>query len=295
MKESFQKQWNHWWFREADPHGIALFRIIFGLYLLLYFGLRLPHVPMLFSELGLVIPFDLYLPENLRFILAPPSVEVAYLLFSLLILSLISFTIGAYTRISAMIALLFFIYYVFLAFHMMGGPTYNRLFPLFLLFFTFSDAGNAFSYDMWKKHGSFKAWEPASILTQRLITIQVTATYLGVSFQKIWLPDWQGGELLYYSFQGMWSQPLAWWFVQQDVSMYIYDAMVFIVKVFQVAWPFGLWFRKLRPWFILGGFLFHFGVSFFLSAIWWFYALVATYYLFYEPEEIARRIKQWTH
>jgi len=287
------EQWNTFWFREADAHAISIFRILFGLSLLLYFGLRLPHVAILFSEAGLVIPFDLYLPETLRFILTPPSVATAYLLFLMMVLALISFTIGAYTRTSAAIALLFYIYYIFLAFHMMGGPTYNRLFPLFLLFFTFSDAGKAYSYEMWKKHGSWVASEPASILTQRLITVQITVTYLGVALQKAWLPDWQSGMLLFESFQSMWATPLAFWFVRQDLPMELFDGMTVIVKYAQLALPVGLWIPIFRRYAIIGGILFHVGVSLFLSAMWWFFALPFAYFLFYKPEEIARRMKQW--
>ena len=278
-------QWNHWWFRKAPPHAIALLRIIFGAYLLFFFSLRLPHVPTLFSNAGLTLPNDLIIPEFLLPLFTPPSPLVAYGIFTILLLALFSFTIGAATRTSAGIATLLYLYELNLFFHQ-GMTSYIRLFLFILVLFTFSDAGKAFSYEMWAKHRSWFAWEPGSVLVQRLIAIQITATYLGVGWQKIWLPDWQGGEVLYYSFQSMWATPAAWWFVRQEFPMWVYSFMVLIVTYFETALPFGLWIPKVRKWFMLGGILFHLTISLFLSAIWWFYAMIAAYITFFEPETV---------
>lgn len=298
----FRKRWNHWWFRDAPPHATAIFRIIFGSYLLFYFGIRLPHVSMLFSREGLVIPYDptpllselrgAGLSASLNFILTPPSVATAYIIFSILLVSLLFFTIGAWTRTCATIAFLLFVYYTFLSFHHYS-TSYNRLFLFITFLFTFSDAaGKTFSFDIWRKHGSWSAWEAGSILLQRLIAVQLTATYVGVGWQKIILSGWQGGEILFYSFQGMWATPIAWWFVRQEFPMLLYDAMTFLVKAFEVALPIGLWVKKMRLWFFLGGLLFHAGVALFLAAIWWFFAMPAAYFLFYEPEEIYRTVQR---
>lgn len=287
-------KWDHWWTRKGPPHLIALLRIAFGAYLLFYFGLRLPHVPILFSEAGLVIPHDMFLPENLQFLLIPPSIPTAFVIFGVLMLALLSFTLGCATRTSASIALLLYVYYMLLSFHHYG-TSYNRLFLFLLFLFTFSGAGKTFSFEMWRKCGSITAWEPVSVLTQRLIAVQITMTYAVVGWQKVWLPMWQGGEVLYYSFQGMWGTPLAYWFVQQNFPMQLYDFMVFIVKCFEISLPFGLWSRKYRLWFFAGGILFHIGISLFLAAIWWFYAMIACYITFFEPEEVydaTSRLKQ---
>ncbi len=281
-------QWNHWWFRKAPPHAMAILRILFGAYLLFFFLLKLPHVPILFSSGGLTLPNDVLIPEFLFPLFTPPSPFVAYGIFAMLLLSLLSFTLGAATRTSACIAVLLYLYYVHLSFHQ-GMTSYIRLFGFLLFLFTFSDAGKALSSEMRRKHGSIFAWEPGSVLTQRLIAIQITATYLGVGWQKVWLPDWQGGEVLYYSFQSMWATPAAWWFVRQEFPMWVYSSMVLLVTYFETALPFGLWIPSVRKWFMLGGVLFHVTISLFLSAIWWFYAMIAAYITFFEPEEVYER------
>ena len=68
--------------------------------------------------------------------------------------------------------------------------------------------------------------------------------------------------------------------------MWVYSFMVLIVTYFETALPFGLWIPKVRKWFMLGGILFHLTISLFLSAIWWFYAMIAAYITFFEPETV---------
>ena len=282
---AFARTWNHWWLRKAPPHGIAILRILFGLHLLWFFGHMLPHVPMLFSNAGITLPNDILIPQFLLPLFTPPSPLIAWIIFTVMILSLFTFTIGMGTRLSACIASILYLYYTGLSFHQ-GMTSFMRLFLFILIVFTFSDAGKTFSYEMWRKKGSFFAWEPGSVLTQRLIAIQITATYLGVGWQKVWLPDWQGGEILFYSFQSMWATPIAWWFLKQDFPMWVYSGMVLTVTYFETALPFGLWIRPLRKWFMIGGVLFHAGISLFLKAIWWFYPMIAAYITFFEPEDV---------
>jgi hypothetical protein len=278
---------------------MAILRILFGLWMLLYFGLRIPHVPMLFSKAGIAIPYDYTINYgSLPFIglvqslLTPQSPSVAYALFGLHIAALLSFTLGAWTRTSALIAFLFFVYERNMSYHHME-TSYMRLFLFFSFLFIFAGSGNTFSVDMKRQHGSFFAWEDTSVLIQRIIALQISATYLGVGLQKLWLPDWQSGSVLFLSFQNMWATPLAFWVASRHLPMWIYDGMVTIVKTFEISHPFGLWSRKWRLWFMTGGILFHVGVSLFLSAIWWFYAMVAAYITFFEPEEVHERVRAW--
>jgi len=288
MSTQWIQKWDVFWTRKGPPHLIAILRIIFGAYLMFYFATY--NVPMLFSNVGLAMPYDLYVPDSLKFLLIPPDLSIAWLLYLCFQLSLLAFTFGYRTRLSATIAFLFFTYYILLSLHNYS-TSYNRLFVFLLFLFTFSDAGNTFSFDMKRKRGSFLAWEPASVLTQRLIALQVSATYLGVGLQKVWLRDWQDGTLLLYTFQSMWATPFAFWVAGLNLPMQIFDAMNFIVKSFEIVLPFGLWSKKFRIWFMAGGVLFHIGISLFLAAIWWFYAMIACYLCFFEPEEVHEKLR----
>ncbi|HLD07868.1 MAG TPA: HTTM domain-containing protein, partial [Candidatus Peribacterales bacterium] len=290
---------DHWLTRLGPPHLIAILRILFGAYMLLYFGVHIPSVAILYSNAGLAIPYDLslMLPNfpllpYLQYFLTPPSPEISYLLYGLMLASLLSLTIGCRTRTSALASFLFYLYYNFLSFHNYS-TSYNRLFLFFLFLFIFSGAGKTFSVEMWRKYGSPLAWEPVSVLIQRIIAIQITMTYLGVAWQKTWLPAWQGGEVLYYSFQGMWATPLAWFTVRLPIPMWVYDALVILVKVMEVSFPMGFWIKKLRWYAFALGIFFHVSVTLFLAAIWWFYAMIACYITFFDPEEVYERMRIW--
>jgi len=276
---------------------MAILRILFGFWILLFIGLKLPHADLLFSTQGLVIPYDYTIHFGsipgvavLQDFLTPLSPTTALLMVSLHVACLAAFTAGFRTRLFALMAFLFFLYEYNLSYHHMG-TSYNRLFLFFSFLFLFAESGKAFSIDMLLRHGSFFAWEPISVFFQRIIAVQITATYLGVGLQKVWLPDWSNGSMLYYSFQSMWATPVAYWLLSLRPAMWIFDAMVFIVKAFEVALPFGLWHRKTRLWFMVGGVLFHVGISLFLAAIWWFYAMIACYIMFFEPEEILHMLR----
>lgn len=296
--QNFHRLWNVWWFRSGPPHALAILRILFGLWMLLYFGLRLPYADLLFSTSGLVIPYDYTIHFGtipgvsfLQSVLTPLSPGFSFMILSLHIASLITFTFGFRTRLSAVIAFLFFLYEFNLSYHHMG-TSYNRLFLFFSFLFIFAESGKTFSIDMLMKHGSFFAWEPISIFFQRIIALQITATYLGVGLQKLWLPDWQNGSMLFLSFQNMWATPVAFFFLSLSPPLWVFDAMVFIVKAFELALPFGLWHRKTRLWFMGGGIVFHLGISLFLAAIWWFYAMIACYITFFDPEEVLAFLKR---
>lgn len=275
---SLREGWDHFWFRTGPPHLLALFRIVFGAFLLLYFGLQLPHVALLYSWEGI------HLPLFSSPLFAAPPLGTAYVLFLTFYTALFCFTIGLLTRVSAAVFFILYSYYWVLSLFQFG-TSFDRLFLFTTLVLVFSGCGKTFSVDMKLKHGSFFDWEPISILSQRLLAVQITATYLGVGWQKLMLPAWQTGKVLSYSFIGRWATPLAFWIAQLNLPLPIYDAMTWLVKVFEISIPFGLWIRRTRIWFILGSAVFHISISA-LLAIWWFLPLIPACMLFYEPEAL---------
>jgi hypothetical protein len=262
---------------------MAVFRIIFGAFLLFYFALQLPHVAMLYSREGLLMP--LLDPTHWSTVIFTPlPAWAAYILFCVFLGTLLTFTIGLYTNGSALLIVLFYIYYWIISLFQFA-TSFDRLFLFTMIVLTFSGCGKTFSADMRIRCGSWVAWQPISILPQRLLSIQIMMTYLGVGWQKLMLPAWQSGEVLAWGFVGRWATPPAWWIARLNISLWWYDRMVWAIKAFECTIPFGLWSKKYRWWFFLGGALFHIGIAI-LLAIWWFVALIPAYILFFTPEEI---------
>ena len=278
------KDWDDFWLREVHPHGLAFTRICLGLFLLVYLGLYIPNITVMFSNEGLVLPLYLEKFPALEIFLAPQSPLVAHIIYGVFMLALVGITLGAFFRISALISILMGLYIWQLQLHIF--PTsYNRILFFTLLVILFSGAHKTWSFDQWRRTGSAYSWEKICILPQRLLTMQITATFLGVSIQKFWLPHWQGGEVLAYSFISRWGSFLAHWYVNLPFTIIHYDIVVWIVKITQPIAAVGMWIPRTRfwSWVYLSGFLLF--VSTFLS-IWWFVFIIPASILYWDQEDV---------
>lgn len=275
--------WNHFWFRSCPPHSLAVLRIAFGIFLLLYWGIQIFQVPLRYSDQGILMPL-VSSSHVLGLIFTPPPAVIAYIIFLFFLFLLVSFTIGYKTNAANWLIVLLYIYYWILTlFHF--GTSFDRLFMFSLLVFAFSGSGKTYSLDMKLNKGSWTAWEPISILPIRLLAVQVTATYFGVGAQKIVLDVWQSGEVFIWGFIGRWATPPAYWIARWNLPIIVYDVITKILKFWEVSMPFMLWNKKTRWFAVITGAMFHIGISILLS-IWWFLPMIAMYILFIKPEEV---------
>lgn len=279
--------WDHFWVRQVPPHALAITRVALGLFLLVYAGLYVPNLAMLFSNEGLVLPLYLDRYPSLAWLLSPPSPLTIYSIYALYLLSMVGITLGLWFRFSIIATLLGSLYIWQLQLH--GFATsYNRILLFCLLILLFSGAHRTFSLDQKKRTGSAYDWEPISILPQRLITLQITATFLGVSLQKMWLPHWKGGEVLAYSYISRWATPVARWYAQLPLTLTHYGLVVWSVKILQPIAAIGIWVPRIRiPSIIfLSAFLILVGA---MLSIWWFIFIIPAFILFYKPEDVLLR------
>lgn len=292
MTTLFQ-HWDTWWHREAPPDILAILRIGFGAFLLVEAATYLPFVPTMFSSRGLVIPMHVADPERwpmLAAAFAPPPPVVAWIVAGLYCCAAALLAIGYRMRLAIAMLLVLYVYYWILSFHLFPS-SYHRIFTFILIVLLFSGADKTFSLRMKRERGSWLAWEPISILPQRLLAVQITATYFIVGIQKWWLPLWQGGEVMYYSYIGRWGTPLARRFVGLGWPWEFYEFQTLSTKIFETLIPFGFWIPRVRWFFFLGGFAFHFLIAILLG-IWWFLVLVPAYILFFEPEAVHAAIRR---
>jgi hypothetical protein len=276
--------WDRFWLRMVPPHALAIVRIALGLYLLLYASLYIPNLSVLFSSDGFLLPLYLDRFPEFSLILSPPSPLVIHIIYAAFLLCLIGITLGAFFRFSVFSTLLISLYIWQLQLH--GFATsYNRILLLCLLVLLFSGANRTFSFDQWRRSGSLWHWEPISILPQRLITMQITATFIGVGLQKLWLPSWVGGEVLAYSFISRWTTPLSRWYSRLPLPIETYDAVVLLVKILQPTAAIGLWIPRVRIPCIILWTIFLLLVTTMLS-IWWFIFIIPAFILFFDPETV---------
>jgi len=274
------KLWNHFWLREAPPHALAMVRICLGIFLLIYASTYAQHITLLFSNEGLALP--IYGEA--------PSPRIAYILFGISLVALLGFTLGAYFRVSAPACFFLGLYYWQLHLHMFPS-SYNRILCFTLLVLMWSGAHKTFSYDTKRKHGSWIAWDPISILPQRFIALQISLTFIGVSIQKWMLPAWKTGDILAYTFIGRWSTPFSAALVKLNLPIEFYDFVILSVKILQPLAGIGVWIKRYRLASIIFIQLFLVLVAVLLG-IWWFIFLIPACILFYPPEEVYAYLKQ---
>jgi hypothetical protein len=292
MIEAFHQRLEHWAFREAPPHILALLRLGTGAFLFFYWGLKGPHVAGLFSDQGLWLPLtDGSSPVWLQLLASAPPADVAWLLYGLFMVCLLLVTIGLWMRPAAVLAVVLYAYYWLISLHLF--PTsYDRLFPFLLAVLAFSGADRTFSVRSFLTLGSPLAWETCSVLPQRLIALQVAATYLGVGWQKMVLPAWQSGDILVQSMMGMWGTPIARWLMRLNLPATFYDQTVRGVMALEFWLPIGLWIPRVQWGFFVAGALFHLLVAILLG-IWWFLILIPAYIAFLPPETVFRVLQRF--
>lgn len=279
--------WDRFFHREVPPHLLAVVRIALGAFLMLYFVTQWVQAPLFSSEFGLTVSFPRG-SSPLFFFLFYPSLRFIHAVFASGFFLLLSFTAGYRMRASAFL-LLGFLFYFHLLTQYHFSTSFYRIFGFALAVFLLPGGDRTFSVAMLRKSGSLLAWEPISILPQRLLALQVTFTYFAVGWQKLFLPDWKTGAVLRNGFMGRWATPLAWFLVRR-LPESMFDIMVASVKVFECSIPFGFWIPKLRGWFFVGGFVFHTLITLTLE-IWWFQFLIPLYIVFLDPEDVYRYFK----
>jgi hypothetical protein len=273
--------WNTFFHRRVPPHLWAIVRILLGVFLLLYWYTQAIDAP-LFSADGALLP-RVHGSHPLLFLLFHPPLWFVQVFFAAVCSLLILFTVGCGMQLCAALLLLCFWYFHLLS-QWQFSTSFYRIFAFVMLLFLHPAGDKTFSLSMYLRRGSVFAWEPVSILPQRILAMQMTATYFCVGWQKLFLPGWSGGQVLAQGFSGRWATAFGRWMLA-ILPPWALDVMLWTTLGIELLIPFGLWIRRVQGWFFVGGFLFHTMVTLTLG-IWWFQALVPLYIVFLDPEEI---------
>ena len=114
--------------------------------------------------------------------------------------------------------------------------------------------------------------------------------YLGTGIFKIYLPEWNGGELIFTSLAGDWATPLAFWIIRHDITWGWYDLASMATKVLEVYAAVLLFSPRWQKPLFVAGFFFHLSIALLLS-IWQFMLMPLTYVLFVDPHRVAAWIR----
>jgi len=282
--------WNSFFHQPEPVIGIAFFRILWGLALLLNWVLLGPDVLTWFGERGVLSS------ETARWLIGsgrlnllailPRSDAWAITLFSATALASVSLTVGFMTRASALVVFLGLV-----SMHhrniliLNSGDTLLRVVTFLLIF---SPAGEALSVDRWRRARRGQAGEEPpwrSPWVRRLIQIQVAVLYLSAFLWKMQGAMWLDGTAVYYM-----SRLVEF----QRFSLPFWFAHLWAVKV--MTWgslfvEFGLgvlvWIRPLRYPLLIAGALLHLGVEYTMNIPVFQWLMIISLTIFIEPAHLA--------
>ncbi len=263
--------WNKFWFEEQDAYPIAAFRIVFGIYLLIFFLKFLPFVESMFSNQGVYSPF--WIPD-----IAPEPI-FSWLIYSLTLVLIILFILGVKTIFVTPLLLFNFLYYFFLNFAVKNS-SYDRLIIIFLIILCFASINN-----VWSIKSPKEKIRKTSVFATRLLCLQISIFYFGAGLYKAFQPSWSNGEILEMTMASNWGTPLAFWLLRLDLPSVFYDLLTIGTIIFEILFGFLLWIRPLQKYVFTLGILFHLSIWLLLS-IPEFMICATTYVLFMNPKDL---------
>lgn len=133
----------------------------------------------------------------------------------------------------------------------------DRLFMIQVFLAAFAPLGNKWSVDAWLRSRAGVAAPVGTMWAQRLIGLQIGYVYLNSTVAKIANERWRNGMAL----RDVLASPVfAEWPTYVDFKPLIW-VLTYSTLALELFFPFGVWFKRWRPWFLLWGASFHAGID----------------------------------
>ena len=281
--------WEHFFFEPAPVHSLAIFRIAFGLVLLLDAVFLLANLDQYLGPKGLTEHHRYFKHNHGRalslFLHLPPTLGTVYGVMGLHLLAVTCLTLGFLTPLSAALA--------FLTVRSIvnrqpsisnGGDNVAKIMCFFLIF---APAGHAYSLDEILFHapshpgGEYQNQAPWAV---RLMQIQVSIIYLYTAYWKLKGTTWRAGTAIYFAaVHAMYRkfETPRWLLRTPVVQMLTWGTLAV-----EFGLGFGLWIDDFRIWLVLLGFLLHLGAEYMLNVHLFGWYMMACLLLFVEPMEV---------
>jgi hypothetical protein len=289
--------WDRFLFQPVSPVPIALYRIGFGILVILNLVFLLPDLNPFFGEQGMLPMGD----PAVRYLRTPGLNVLAWLphrpfwlyaLISIAMLAAVCLTVGLLTRFSAIVV---FVCLASLHFRnpliINSGDAFLRIASFYLMF---SAAGRAISLDRWLRvrRGTEPPGEPAPVApwAQRLIQIQLAIVYLSTVHWKLQGPMWVDGTAVYYAIRvrDYYRFPVPYLFDH----LWTIKLMTWGTLLVEFAMGALVWFRDLRYPVLLAGLMLHLGLEYSMNIQLFQWVMLSAFVLFIEPRDL-RRATQW--
>ncbi len=258
----FAASWNRFWFAPRDPLGVCLLRVIVGL---AGVGYLLSHSTDLVTWFGprgllpvdtvqhLTGAFDPGVPHyRFSFLNAADAPALLWIVHVLGILVLMAFTVGFFSRISAVLSLAVVLSYVHRA-PMLTGP-FEPVLSMLIFYLCLAPCGACWSVDRWRarrKAAADLAGDPAgrpsvtATISTRLIQVHLAGLYLMMGLSKLGSECWWMGDAVWWLMARVESRPFDLTFL--GGRTYLINFWTHAIVLFELAWPLLIWQRRARP------------------------------------------------
>jgi hypothetical protein len=283
--------WNRFFFAEQSPVPLALFRIVYGLLVIMtilllkadwisWYGHHAWMSLDTMRELESGVRLNLFtlLPKDDRWIIA---------LFWIFLASAALLTVGFLSRLNSIVV------YLCLAsiqqrnlYIIHGGDTFLRVAGFFLIF---APAGAALSVDrlvrVWRgrEQSELPARRPWA---QRMIQIELSLVYVATFCWKLKGTAWMEGSALFYIFHVFELQrfPLPDWLLQPGIlKLGTWSAMALEFSLGTL-----IWIRRIRYKVLAAGLLFHLSLEYSLNIPMFQWDVMSAYLLFIDARDLQR-------
>jgi hypothetical protein len=283
--------WNRFFFAEQSPVPLALFRIVYGLLVIVtILLLKADWISWYGTHAWMSLDTMRELEPGVRlnlFTILPKDDRSVIALFWIFLASAVLLTVGFLSRLNSIVV------YLCLAsiqqrnlYILHGGDTFLRVAGFFLIF---APAGAALSVDrllrVWR--GREQSGVPAHRLwAQRMIQIELSLVYFATFCWKLKGTAWMEGSALFYIFHlfELRRFPLPDLLLQPGIlKLGTWSAMVLEFSLGTL-----IWVRRIRYKVLAAGLLFHLSLEYSLNVPMFQWDVLSAYLLFIDARDLER-------
>ncbi len=272
-----------WFFAPKSVAPLALLRMSLGTIVAVSVLQYLPHIEWLWGEQGLSAQILVdYADHPLRFYTG--------WVFGVLFAAGCCFAVGAFTRVSGLLAAL--MQGIVASTPNLHSWGWVSVMPVMLAIVALSPGGNRWSVDGWRAE---RRGEPlahrAPGWTLRLLQVHVAVIYLSASWHRWDDRGWRAGEMVYAALaNGMYTRYP--YFDPQPLKPLL-SLITWGTELLEMLAPFLLWVPRVRVPYALALMLLHLGLE--ASAIlgWWQGMMVTLLFVFL-PADWSARVMRWS-
>ena len=290
--------WNAFFFTPESPTPIALYRILYGLLMIVNLLILRPEWLTWYGPRGFMTLETMRKvvggPRINFFELLPPTDFAANVFFWAFLLLAVFLTAGFMTRFASVA-----VYTCLLSLHlrngyiMNGGDGFLRATGFFLMF---APAGAAFSVDRLlriragREGGTLPLHSPWAL---RLIQIQIAVVYFSTFYWKTLGTTWINGTAIYYVLRLEEDHRFPVPFVH---SLLLIKLATWLTLLIEFSMAVLVWSRELRYPVLLAALCLHLGIEYSMNIPLFEWIMIAGLVTFIYPEDLARAwawVRNW--